>query len=463
MFLWALSVLEPLLSNGAETTHILFTMSTPLQYAYSFISGKNWKLSLAELVTFFEARNIAFEVTDFSRPFFTIRTEQPLSTSVIDGLGGSLKIAQVEAFVPTKHVTDAFEKKDKAAKKQLTYDFPLNLLAERMPRADSGKAVFGVSVYWADPLFKQAGNLAQRYLGSALKDELKEQDKKARFMGFPRDRENPQLTPVEVLKQGLVENHAEVLLCIGKEQTSIGATMAVHNPFEFQKRDVEKPVQRKIFGISPRIAKIMVNLTGCTAGKTFLDPFCGVGNVLQEALLADAKVIGMDINRWCVDAAKRNLAWLSDEYSLRDPDYVVIQGDSRNLSQKIRDEVDCIATEPDLGPALREVATRPYAEKLVDNLVPLFEDFLSEAYLALRAGGRLAIVTPYVRTRSGSPVTMNVDEMAESAGLTPIQTFKDVQFVESAADFPLKDLARFVDMDDRHKIGREIHLYQKNQ
>ncbi len=170
----------------------------------------------------------------------------------------------------------------------------------------------------------------------------------------------------------------------------------------------------------------------------------------------------MDINRWCVDAAKRNLAWLSDAYSLRDPDYVVIQGDSRNLSQKIRDEVDCIATEPDLGPALREVATRPYAEKLVDNLVPLFEDFLSEAYLALRAGGRLAIVTPYVRTRSGSPVTMNVDEMAESAGLTPIQPFKDVQFVESAADFPLKDLARFVDMDDRHKIGREIHLYQKN-
>jgi tRNA G10 N-methylase Trm11 len=352
-------------------------MTTPLQYenSYSFISGKNWKLSLAELAAYFEARSIAFEVTDFSRTFFTIKTVQHLSPSVIDELGGSLKIAQIDAFVPTAHVTDAFEKKDKAAKKQLKYDFPLDALAERMPRAESGKAVFGVSVYWADPAFCEAGNLAQRYIGSALKDELKEQDKKARFMGFPRDRENPQLTPVEVLKQGLVENHAEVLLCIGKEQTSIGATLAVHNPFEFQKRDVEKPVQRKIFGISPRVAKIMVNLTGCTEGKTFLDPFCGVGNVLQEALLAGAKVIGMDINRWCIDAAKRNLAWLADEYQLQNPQYEILHGDSRSLSQKIRNEVDCIATEPDLGPALREVATRPYAEKLVDNLVPCLKIF----------------------------------------------------------------------------------------
>ncbi len=428
---------------------------------YSFVCGKNWKLSLAELTAYLQARACQFEVSEFCRSFFIIKTQKPLETSVIDNLGGILKISQVEASVSTQQVADAFVKEQKQAKKQLDLDLPLAALADKMPRAESGKAVFGVSVYWADPAFRSAASLAQRHLGSVLKVALKEQDKKARFMGFPRDRENPQLTPVEVLKQGLVENHAEVLLCIGKQQTTIGATVAVHNPFEFQKRDVEKPIQRKIFGISPRIAKIMVNLTGCTAGKTFLDPFCGVGNVLQEALLANAKVIGLDINRWCVDASKRNLAWLSQEYDLQAPDYVVIQGDARNLSQKIRNEVDCIATEPDLGPALREVPTKPYAEKLVDNLASLFEDFLNEAYVALREGGKVALVTPYVRTRSGSPVTMNVDQMAKDAGLLLVEPFQSVSFVEDAADFPLKDLARFVDLDDRHKIGREIHLYQK--
>jgi len=202
-------------------------------------------------------------------------------------------------------------------------------------------------------------------------------------MGFPHDRESPQLTAVEVLKQGLVETNAEVVFSVGKLSAAIGSTVAVHNPFEFQKRDVEKPVQRKIFGISPRVAKILVNFTRCTEGKTFLDPFCGVGNILQEALLVRAKVIGVDINRWCVEAARRNLEWISEEYSLRSPDFAVLAGDARELRIKIPDEVDCIATEPDLGPALREVATKPYAQRIIEDLTPLFDGFLDAARNAL--------------------------------------------------------------------------------
>jgi tRNA G10 N-methylase Trm11 len=320
-----------------------------------------------------------------------------------------------------------------------------------------------VQNYWADPTFRPAAKAAQRFLGSALKDELKEQGKKARFMGFPRDRENPQLTPVEVLKKGLVDSHAEFVLCIGKCETGIGTTCAVHNPFEFQKRDIEKPVQRKIFGISPRIAKIMVNLTRCRPGKVFLDPFCGVGNILQEALLARARVIGVDINRWCVDAAKRNLSWLTTEYSIEDADYMVLQGDARNLRQRIRDEIDCIATEPDLGPALREVATTPYAEKILENLTPLFNDFLLEAYALLRENGILVLVTPFVKTRSGKPVTMNTEELAQSAGFETVKPFDAVAFVGEASSFPLREMSCFVDVDERHKIGREISIFKKTK
>ncbi|MCW4010859.1 MAG: hypothetical protein NWF05_09610 [Candidatus Bathyarchaeota archaeon] len=429
---------------------------------YCFVSGKNWKLSLAEIASYLDARGIKFEVSEFSRSFFTIKTETALDASVIDDLGGTLKITQVAAFVPTKRITDAFLEEDKQVKKQLKFDLPLDALADKMPRAASGKAVFGVSVYWADPFFKPAARAAQRFLGSALKDELKEQDKKARFMGFPRDRQNPQLTPVEVLKQGLLENHAEILMCIGKTETAVGTTMAVHNPFEFQKRDLDKPAQRKIFGISPRVSRIMVNLTRCTPEKVFLDPFCGVGNILQEALLANARVIGVDINRWCVEAAKRNLSWLTREYSLADADYAVVQGDARDLRRKIR-EVDCVATEPDLGPALREVPTEPYAEKIVSSLKPLFEDFLVSAHGVMWAGSYLAVVTPYIKTRSGKAVTMNIGKMAQSVGFKAVAPFREVAFVGDAADFPLRDLTSFVDVDERHKIGREISIFQKPQ
>jgi tRNA G10 N-methylase Trm11 len=318
-----------------------------------------------------------------------------------------------------------------------------------------------VSIYWTDPSFRPAARAAQRFIGSALKDTLKDQGKKARFMGFPKDRQNPQLTPVEILKQGLLENHAEVLICIGKTETAVGVTIAVHNPFEFQKRDLDKPVQRKIFGISPRVARIMVNLARCTPGKVFLDPFCGVGNILQEALLSQAHVIGVDINRWCVEAAKRNLSWLAREYSLSDAEYGVVQGDARDLRRKIRDEIDSLATEPDLGPALREVPTEPYAQKIVGNLKPLFEDFLNSAHGVLREGGYLAVITPYIRTRGGKFVSMGIGKLAVEAGFETVKPFLQVAFVGEATDFPLKDLASFVDVDDRHKIGREISIFQK--
>jgi tRNA G10 N-methylase Trm11 len=234
----------------------------------------------------------------------------------------------------------------------------------------------------------------------------------------------------------------------------------VHNPFEFQKRDVEKPVQRKIFGISPRIAKIIVNLSHCTEGKVFLDPFCGVGNVLQEALLAKAKVIGLDINRWCVEAAKTNLDWLSQEYSLKNADYMTLQGDSRKLTMKIREGIDCIATEPDLGPALRQIPTESYAVNLVDHLVPLFSDFLNEAYEILNPNGYLVLVTPYVKTRVGKPVRMKIEEMAINAGLQPVRLYQKDVF-ENKPVPPLTEASSFLDVDERHIIGREINIFQK--
>lgn len=439
-------------------------MSQPAPNTYSFVSGKNWKLSLAEITSFLDAKGCKFEVLEISRAFFTIKTASPIEASIIDELGGTLKISKVAAFVPTEQLADAFIKEDKQAKAQIKTSLPLDLLADKMPSASSGKSVFGVSVYWADTpfSFNKAANTIQRFLGSSIKDELKAQSKKARFMGFPRGRGHPQLTAVEVLKKGLVEDNAEILLCIGRHQTSIGSTLAVHNPFEFQKRDIEKPMQRKIFGISPRIAKIMVNLSHCTAGKVFLDPFCGVGNILQEALLANAKVIGVDVNRWCVDAARRNLEWIDREYSLENANFAVLQGDTRRLTSKIREDIDCIATEPDLGPALKQIPTSAYANKLVSNLTPLFTDFLSEAHEILRDDGFLVMVAPYVKTRAGKPATMNLQEIARSVGFVPVQPFQQVSFAQDSSATPsLKEMSSFIDVDERHKIGREIHIFQK--
>jgi tRNA G10 N-methylase Trm11 len=265
-----------------------------------------------------------------------------------------------------------------------------------------------------------------------------------------------------VLRKGLVERKAEILFCIGKEETGVSTTVAVHNPFEFQKRDVGRPIQRKIFAIPPRLARIMINLAFCTPGKLLLDPFCGVGTILQEALLAKARVIGMDMNPWCVEATRENLGWLKKEYMLEEAEYTVLRGDSRRLTDKIHQEVDCITTEPDLGPALRHMATTPYATKIVDKLKPLYYDFLGEAHKTLKKGGRLVLVTPFIKTRSGKPVTMCIEEKAVAVGLKRIFPFqREVLAGVSIAHESLNKMASFVDVGERHKIGREIHVFQK--
>ena len=47
-------------------------MPRATQAAYVFIPGKNWKLSLAELISFLGAREVTFEVRRLSKEFFIV-------------------------------------------------------------------------------------------------------------------------------------------------------------------------------------------------------------------------------------------------------------------------------------------------------------------------------------------------------------------------------------------------------
>ena len=428
-----------------------------------FISGKNWRLSLAELVSFLEARRIKFAVCSVSREFFVVGVEEKVDASIIDGLGGTIKIGDSVVNFSTEIVRRAFIQNDKEAQAQIGREIAVSGLVDEILKAESEKTLFGVSVYCAEKQLRSVSKGIQRFIGSSIKRELAGYGRKSKFMGFPKDRKHPQLSHIEVLKKKLVENKAEILFCVGKEQTFVATTMAVHNPFEFQKRDVGKPVQRKIFAIPPRLARIMVNLAACTEGKVLLDPFCGVGTILQEALLSKAKAIGVDINKWCVEATSRNIEWLKDEYSLENAEYRVLQGDAHRLSQKIgREQVDCIATEPDLGPALRQIPTTSYAVRIADKLKPLYDGLLGEAYKVLKNGGRLVLTSPHIKTRSGKPVTMGIEGKAAEIGFEQVYPFKRELFAENAAvPENLISMVSLIDAEERHKIGREIHVFQK--
>ena len=438
-------------------------MSRPKLTTYVFIPGKNWKLSLAELISFLEASKCKFKITNLSRFFFTFESEKTLDQKLIDDLGGAIKIARVISHVPLKIIEDAFLRRKKQAQAEIKANLSANCVVDDIFRAPPKKCVFGVSVYFEEPRFLRFSREIQRFVGSYFKKQLATRRIKAKFMGFPKNRELPQLTHVEVLKKGLIKESAEILFCIGKEKALISNTIAVHNPFEFQKRDINRPVQRKIFSIPPRLAKIMLNLSSCTSRKVFLDPFCGVGTILQEAMLMQAQVIGMDLNPWCVKASQMNLDWIKKEYNLRKTKYKVLQGDARNLTNYVdKETIDCIVTEPDLGPALRHFPTEFYARRIIEKLKPLYFDFLEGSYKSLKDGGRLVFVTPYIKTRNETFVSMKLEEKATTLGFGMSCPFKRKIFAENG--LLIEDLVKassFVDMEKRHKIGREIHIFQK--
>ncbi len=430
--------------------------------AYVFVPGKNWRLSLAELVAYLEAKCCGFELCEFTPAFFTINVDGSLASSVVADVGGTIKIGKVATKIATCTVEEAFMNGSKQAQAQVRMFLSTSGIVEEMVDSASGKSVFGVSVYCAERYFHPVSRIMQRFVGSSLKHELAAQGRKSGFMGFPKGRWQPQLSHVEVLKKDLVKRKAEVLFCVGKNETLVSITVGVHDPFEFQKRDVGRPVQRRIFAIPPRLARIMINLAFCGPGKLFLDPFCGVGTIVQEALLAKARVIGVDVDPWCVNACRLNLDWLKREYALEEAEYTVLQGDSRRLTERITQDVDCIATEPDLGPALRHVATSTYATKIIKKLTPLFSDFLEEAYKSLKKEGRLVLVTPYIKTRSGKPVTMHIEEKAFTVGFKRVYPFpKPVLSGDDAANENLTKMWSLVDVEERHKIGREIQIFQK--
>jgi len=428
-----------------------------------FIPGKNWRLSLAELISFLEMKCAKVEVNEYSKAFFVLSVSDP-DLIDISALGGMIKVGKLIAKLDIEKVKEAFLNGDKQRKIQVKKEISETGLVERMFERDfSRKSVFGVSVYWVDSAFRPVSKMLQRFLGSTVKKLLAAEGKKVNFMGFARERNYPQLTHVEVLKKKLIGSNAEILFCVGKKNTFVSTTTAVHDPFEFQKRDVGKPCQRTIFAIPPRLARIMINMVTLQEGQVLLDPFCGVGTILQEGLLTGAKVVGMDINKWCVDAAARNLEWIKQEYSLENTNYRVVQGDVCRLAEKIgREQVDCIVTEPDLGPALRQVPTGPYAQRIIEKLQPLYHIFLGESFKVLRKGGRLVLVSPHIKTRSGQLVSMRTGKKAAELGFKAVFPFERTVFTEdNAAKEELTAMTSFIDSDERHKIGREISIFQK--
>ena len=241
----------------------------------------------------------------------------------------------------------------------------------------SNKLKFGLSYY----------NCPKDKLGMEIKTELKKAGISCRLV-TSRDKA---LSSVVVTK-----NKVNDFLILGNQY--LAQTCAVQEFEEYSKRDYGRPVRDMASGsMPPKLAKIMINLAQVKNSAIIVDPFCGSGTILQEAmLLGYPNVIGCDISAKAIQDTKNNLRWLGKTHELKTRSFHLYNVNVKQLSQTVP-QADAIVSEPYLGPTIRENEKPERIEKIVQELSQLYLEAFAEFKKILTNNGKIVIVFPSFR------------------------------------------------------------------
>jgi len=184
----------------------------------------------------------------------------------------------------------------------------------------------------------------------------------------------------------------------------IGPTMWVPDSAQLRRRGTKKPMPHSDISLSPRLARVLLNLGGLEPGMVVLDPFCGSGTILAEGYSMSLRCLGLDRSASRVQDARENLQWSGGGNRLSN--YDIRKGDARNVSAMLHgSRVDAIVTEPLLLPRLEARPKTATAEALVNEAGEVYEQALASMADSLQPGGRIVIVVPVVLTMDGDEVS----------------------------------------------------------
>ncbi|MFH2019551.1 MAG: DNA methyltransferase [bacterium] len=182
------------------------------------------------------------------------------------------------------------------------------------------------------------------------------------------------------------------------DKITIAKTVWIYDSLAWAARDRRRPYQNIKKGMLPlKIARIMVNLaTQGREGLMVLDPFCGTGTILAEAMLTGCNVVGSDIDKEAVKGSTANLTWLSQKTPLASS-FKLFSADATHVDQGVN-SADCIVTEPFLGPLLdsRHQLSRQKIKNVAKGIEKLYRGALKNWFkiLSSKAGSRVVIILP---------------------------------------------------------------------
>jgi len=335
---------------------------------YFFVLGVNPALSLAELQAVLNLKNPNLIGADF---LIAEIDGEIIPQNLITKLGGTIKIGLIKSEIEATNRNEGL------------LSSVSKLALEKKRVCSEGKFNFGFSDY---------GNyyFNKKDLGIKLKKYFTEKEISSRFVVS----QEKTLSSVVVAQNKLLSRGIEIVLAEKNKLLIIGETLAVQPFKDLSRRDFGRPARDDQSGmLPPKLAQIMINLAQIkSAQDLIIDPFCGSGTILSEAILMEHKnIFGSDISLKAIDDTKKNISWTKELYNKKDIKMKFLVKNVLDLAKVLKTEsVHAIITEPYLGPQRGHF---DFAI-IIRELEHLYSGALKEFREILKSGNRVVMVWP---------------------------------------------------------------------
>lgn len=403
---------------------------------YIFLLGRNPDLSLAELRSVFLRLSLPYKLIQHADGIALVESIDLPVAELNKLLGGIVKIGTVVESLPLSSIDDL--------PKLFTYEVLTNQFFDPTLK----KVEFGVSVYSCGGKYPDVQKACDKHttLTMSIKNEMENNGKKAHF---PQIRETV-LSSASVDKNKLLKKGAEILIVITQDAILVGKTDAVQEFESFSKRDFGRPVRDMKSGVMPpKLARMMINIAQISQKQTLLDPFCGSGTMVQEALVLGYKhIIATDKSEKAIRDTQKNTEWYITKVNPEAASSTVEikHVDVKKISHVLQPEsVNAIVTEPYLGPTLKKRLVSKQIANSYRELSDLYLSAWKEFHKVLVPSGAVVMILPAFQ--GNRTEYMPILEDIEKIGFTQEQLSGSARksiLVGNRRDYVQREIVKFI-------------------
>lgn len=348
------------------------------------VLGRQPEISIAELEAVFGAPSVTRVADDIA----SVEADE-FDLSI---LGGTTKAGRVVGSVDLANGNDTA--KLVAASKSIVHDYRLKW------RTADHKITLGISTYGLRVTPRDV-----QKTGLLLKSALKKDGVSLRLV--PNTEPTLSTATSHNNKLGLSPAKVELMIIRTSREIIIAESIGAQNITAYTRRDHGKPKRDAFVGmLPPKLAQIMLNLALTDPTKdsqaVILDPFCGTGTVLQEALLRDLSALGSDLSEKMVDYTEKNLDWLITTHKTKGKIAGISAADATKHRWPNAKNITAVVCETYLGQPFSAPPSPAKLKEVVGNCNHIISQFLANIRPQLQPGTPLCIAVPSWRSKDGS-------------------------------------------------------------